>query len=292
MECSEVLALLSEAALGDLDAGPARELADHVRGCEACRSAEERTGRTLRALRGAPGVAPSVGRREAVVRAMSRERGTGGSRWTWIRWAAASAVFVGAMGAVFGVRSDRGFEFRVASVSGRVALLERSTGLWRAVSAGEVVHPGDRLVTEIGGMALLDLGTGTLHVDPESSLDFVSRRKLMLDRGRLSLEVRGSQDLAVSDTANNTLTVRAGRAEIGLYEAKGGAGVGGSQETKGQPARIPEPRMEVGRRLVARILEGEADLDGSLRQRLHVVSGQEGRFTFGGQPSTLEAENR
>jgi hypothetical protein len=292
MECSEVRALLSEAALGDLDAGPARQVADHMGGCEPCRAAQASTASTLAALRSVSEVAPSAQRRDAVVRAMSRVRGSGESRRTWFRWVAASAVFVLAIGAVLAVRSERGFDFRVASVSGRVELLERSTGLWRAVSVGDVARPGDRLVTQIGGIARLDLGAGTLHVGPESSLDFVSGRRIVLDRGQASVELHGMRDLVISDTANNTLTLRAGRVDVGLCEAKGSPMVGGSIEKKGEPSFIPAPHMEAARRLVARVMEGEADLDGSLRQRLHVIAGQEGKFNFGGQPSMVEPERK
>jgi hypothetical protein len=282
MECPEIRALLSEAALVDLDAGPARQVADHVRGCEPCRAAQASTASALAALRAVPETAPSAERRDAVVRAMSRAQGSGESRRAWFRWIAAAAVFVIAIVAVIVVRADRGFEFRVASVSGRVELLERSTGLWRAVSAGDEARPGDRLVTRLGGIALLDLGSGALHVEPESSLDFVSGRRVVLDRGRVSVELHGAKSLVISDTANDTLTIRSGRVDIGLREVKGQ--VGGSREVKGKPSFIPEPHEEVSLRLVARIVEGEVDLDGSHLQRLRAVAGEEGTFDSDGQP--------
>ena len=291
MECSEVRVLLSEAALGDLDAGPARQVADHVRGCEPCRAAQATTTSTLAALRAAPETAPSAARREAVVRSMSRAQGAGESRRTWFRWAAAAAVFVVAIVALLVVRAERGFEFRVANVSGRVELLERSTGLWRAVAAGDTARAGDRLVTQAGGIALLDLGPGAVHVEADSSLDFVSGRRIVLDRGRVSVEVQGSRDLVISDTANNTLTIRTGRVEVGLREVKGKK-VAASHEERGKAPFLPEAVEEVSRLLDARVVEGEADLDGSLRQRLHVVAGQVGTFNFHGQPSTGHPEKK
>lgn len=290
MECSEVQGLLSEAALGDLDEALARRVSDHVRTCNPCRAAEASAVSTLAALRSVPDTAPSTGRRESVVRAMSRARATGTSRRSWIRWAAAAALFACAVSALVVSGGDRDFDFRVAHVSGRVELLERSTGLWRPVSAGDTAHPGDRLVTQAGGIAMLDLGSGALHVEPDSSLDFVSGRRVVLDRGRISVEIHSPRELVVSDTANNTVSLRSGRAEIGLREVRGL--VAGSQETKDGRANLPPAREAVSRRLLTRVTEGEADLDGSHRQRLRAVAGQEGTFDFGGQPSTRDSERK
>ena len=288
MECAEVLKLLPEAALGDLDAGPARRVADHVKACEPCRAAQASLGSTLSALRGAGGVLPSAERREATVRAMVREPAARGSRRGWLRWAAAAGLVVAVAGAL--LSSDRGFEFRVASVTGRVEVIDRSTGLCRPVAPGEFVRPGDHLVAQPGGIALLDLGAGELHVGPETSLDFISGRKIVLSRGRITAALRGSRDLVLSDTANNTVTLRAGQVEIGLREVRGT--VAGAREEKGKTAVLPSPHEEIARRLVARVIEGEADLDGSHRQRLRVSAGQEGTFDFGGQPSPRVPETQ
>jgi len=292
MECSEVRGMLSEAALGDLDEAVAGRVAEHVRGCAECRAAQSTAASVLSALRGAPVMAPSTVRREAVVRAMGRVRVSGPGRSSWLRWGAAAAVFAVAVSAMVVFGGDRGFEFRAASVTGRVELLDRSTGLWRAVVPGEVVRPGDRLVTQVGGFALLDFGTGDCHLnlEPDSSLDFVSGRRIVLDRGRISVEVHASRELVISDTANNTVSLRSGRVEIGLREVKGL--VAGSQETKDGVVRIPAAREAVSRRLQARVTEGEADLDGSHRQRLRAVAGQDGTFDFGGQPSTRDPEKK
>ena len=61
--------------------------------------------------------------------------------------------------------------------------------------------------------------------------------------------------------------------------------MGGSVETKGGKSVLPPPHEEISKRLFLRVIEGEADLDGSHRQRLRVVSGQKGTFDFGGQPT-------
>jgi hypothetical protein len=290
MECTEIREALSEAALGDLDEAVARRVDAHVEGCAACRGARSSVATVLSALQGSPGMGPSIGRRETVVRAMARARGIRPRRSSWLRWGAAAAVFAMAVSALVTFGGERGFDIRVAQVAGPVELLERSTGLWRPVGPGDVVHPGDRLVTQSGGMALLDLGTGACHLEPESSLDFVSGRRIVLDRGRLSVDLHASRMLVISDTANNTVSLRSGRVEIGLREVKGK--VAGFQETKEGVVRTP-PALEISsRRLTARVVDGEADLDGSHRQRLRAVAGQEGTFDFGGQPSTHESEKR
>lgn len=290
MECSEVRGTMSEAALGDLDEAVASRVAEHLRLCGGCRAAQASTASVLGALRELPEMPPSTTRREAVVRAMARTRPSGSTRSGWIRWGAAAAVFAVAVSALVSFGGERGFEFRAAHVTGRVELLERSTGLWRPVSPGDVLRPGDRLVTQAGGIILLDLGTGACHVEPDSSLDVVSSRRLVIDRGRMSVELQASRELVLSDTANNTVSLRSGRVEIGLREVKGL--VAASQETREGVVRLPAPIEVVSRRLQARVLEGEASLDGSHRQRLRAVAGQEGSFDFGGQPSTRDSERK
>ena len=113
----------------------------------------------------------------------------------------------------------------------------------------------------------------------------------MLVRGHVMAELHATHDLVISDTANNTVTLRGGRVEIGLREVKGGR-IGGSVETRGEPPHLPPPVEVVSQRLVAQVLEGEADLDGSHRQRLRVVSGEEGTFDFGGKPKTSAWEKK
>jgi hypothetical protein len=284
VECSEVRKLLSEAALGDLDAEPARRVAEHVKACDPCRAAQASLSSTVAALRGVADVVPSAERREAAVRAMSREHAVPPRRPRLV-WAMAASIFILIAGAAAVLLSERGFDFRVANVSGGV---ERIGGA--VVSAGDVLRPGDHLVTQKGGLILIDVGSGALHVGPDSSLDFVSSRKVVLVRGQLVVDLHATRDLVVSDTANNTLTLRSGRVEVGLHEVK--AWYGGSLETKGQPPHLPPPREVVSQRLTARVVEGEADLDGSHRQRLRVVSGQEGRFNFEGTPSTQGWEKK
>jgi hypothetical protein len=290
MECTEIREALSEAALGDLDEAVARRVDAHVEGCAACRGARSSVATVLSALQGAPGMGPSIGRRETVVRAMARARGSRPRRSSWLRWGAAAAVFALAVCALVTFGGERGFDIRVASVAGRVELLERSTGLWRPLGPGDEVHPGDRVVTQAGGIVLLDLGTGSCHLEPESSLDFVSGRRIVLDRGRVAVDLHASRMLVISDTANNTVSLRSGRVEIGLLEAKGR--VAGSQETREGVVRMPSAVQISARLLSARMIDGEADLDGSHRQRLRLVAGQEGTFDFGGKPSTHESEKR
>ena len=50
----------------------------------------------------------------------------------------------------------------------------------------------------------------------------------------------------------------------------------------------PVPKVDLARRLAARVFDGEAELGGSYRQCLRVSSGEEGNFDISGQPQTAE----
>src|SRR5258706_198577 len=113
----------------------------------------------------------------------------------------------------------------------------------------------------------------------------VARRRVTLDRGRLLAVApeNGSELLVVTDTANNSATVT-GRVELALRDVA--AHLAGSMEEKGSEPVLPKSKVQVQRSLVARVQSGEAALGGARDQRLRASTGQEGLFSFGGQPST------
>jgi len=290
MNCSDVLKLLPELALGDLDAEPAAGVAAHLRTCEACRAENDALGRTVNLMRVTQPVSPSTERRTVTVAAMARAHAAEAPRrsLSWAPWATAAAFLL----AVVAALSSRtgGPAFSVAQVSGRALLLERRTGVWRPVSAGEMISVGDRLVTEPGGFVRLSADGAELSLDQDSSFDVVAPRRVTLDRGRVLAVVSGpsAEPLIVTDTANHSAVVK-GRVELALREVTGL--LAGSVESRNQPPILPPARKEVRRHLVARVAEGEVRLNGSEDQRLHAAAGQEGTFTFVGQPATAPLED-
>jgi hypothetical protein len=293
MMCTDFRKFLPEAALGDLDAEPAAQVAAHLSSCADCRTAQASISKTVSRLRSAAPASPSTERRSAVVAAMARAHAELAEkkllvrpRRVWAPYVAAAAAFLLLVGApLFRLRS---WSLQVASLQGRADLLDRSTGTWRPLSAGEKVRVGDRLVTQPGALVELVSGANRVWVDQETSIDLVDVSALALDRGRLCVVVVGAADepLRVSDLGNNVIRVPEGRVELGLREVQ--AMVGGSRETREGPAVLPEARTEVSRRLVARVDRGAAELRGAQDQRLRAQPGQSGTFDFGGQPATAE----
>ncbi len=286
MKCTDVRDLLPGAALGDLDAEPAREVEKHLADCPECRAERAGLAATVGALRAAPALDPSTERRLAAAAAMAKaqagvaERLLVRPRRAWRGWAAAAAVAVLAAGVAAALRrAPAGPEFQVASVTGRADLLRRDRGAWRPLVPGEAVRAGDRILTGSGTVARLEFGGGSVTLDQNASVEIFPAGRLALDRGRLFVDVREplAQPLSVQDTAGNFVSVRQGGLEAELYEASG--------VVLGYPGS-PEPRKEAAPRLAARVASGEADLGGAHQQRLRVSAGQEGRFSFGGQPST------
>src|SRR5438045_7475185 len=140
MMCSDVRKLLPDLALGDLDAGPAADIAAHLQGCAACRSESGAIARTLNVLRAAPTAAPSTERRSAAAAAMARAHAEQSERLlirrprSWAPWATAAA-FLLAVAAALSVRGG-GTAFTVAKVTGGAELLDRETGSWKIAVPG------------------------------------------------------------------------------------------------------------------------------------------------------------
>jgi anti-sigma factor RsiW len=293
MICADVRILLPELALGDLDAEPAAEVRVHMTACDACRAAQAAMLRTVTLLKSPASLSPSTERRSAAVAAMARthteqvERLLVRPRRRWAPWVAAAAAFL-----VLVVAPQirlRGASMTVAALGGRADRLDRSSGTWHPLAAGEQVSVGDRLVTQPGCIVELSAGPHRLWLDQETSIDLVAALSVALDRGRLCIRAEQSapDPIRVSDTANNLVQVRSGRVEIGLREVQ--AMVGGSHESRMGETLLPAARTQVSRRLTARVGDGVAELRGSQDQRLRATSGQSGTFDFGGQPATGSA---
>jgi hypothetical protein len=122
-------------------------------------------------------------------------------------------------------------------------------------------------------------------MDQDSSVEIGAVRRVAFDRGRMMAVTpeSGAEPLEITDLGNNIVRVR-GRAELSLREVR--AAVGGSQEKRGAPAVMPEPKIEVRRSLVVRVQSGEAVLGGAREQRLYALAGEEGKFQFEGKPET------
>ncbi len=288
MTCSDVRKALSGLALGDLDAEPAAVVHAHLKSCPECRAEDAAIGRTLGALRRAVPVAPSTERRSAAVAAMLRAHGdqaetllTRRRPVAWIPLAAA-AVFLLVVAAALNLRAG-GTPFTVSTVTRSANFRDRESGDWRPVLGGMTFSSGDRLVTEKGCKMRLSAGGAELLLDEETELEIVAPRRFTLEAGRVLVVSPASETLIVSDRANNAVHV-AGRAEVSLREIK--ASVAGSYEKKGQKPVVPDPTTLVKKSLVARVEKGEVALDGDRDQRLRASAGQQGTFTFGGQPET------
>jgi hypothetical protein len=289
MTCSDVRKALSGLALGDLDAEPAAELGAHLKSCAECRAEEAAIGRTLGALRRAAPVAASTERRSAAVAAMLRAHGDQAERLlvrrrpvAWIPLGAA-AGFLLIVAAALNLRAS-GTPFTVANVTRSANYRDQQSGDWRPVLGGMSFSVGDRLVTEKGCKMRLTAGDTEFILDEETEVDFVAPRRFTLETGRVLVSAAASDGLVVSDRANNAVRV-AGRAELSLREVRGGI-VGGTKEVRGQTPVIPEPFTVFKKSLVARVEQGEVALDGERDQRLRAAAGQQGTFTFGGQPET------
>ncbi|HVR87638.1 MAG TPA: zf-HC2 domain-containing protein [Planctomycetota bacterium] len=290
MTCTDIRKHLPELGLGDLDAEPAAAIAAHLAICVDCRAAKERIGKTIGLLRSVPAAPPSTERRSAAVAAMARAHAERSEkllvrpRRTWAPWIAAAAAFLILVSA--SQLRMRSWSLEVASLKGRADLLDRSSGTWRPLAAGEKVRVGERLVTQPG--TVVDLVAGPHHVwlDQETSVELVDVLSLALDRGRLCVAVDPSagESLRISDISNNVVRVPGGRVEVSLRDVQ--AMVAGSHESRQGQAVIPAPRTESSRRLVARVDRGVAELRGTQDQRLRAAAGQQGSFDFAGQPST------
>jgi hypothetical protein len=288
MTCSDVRKALSGLALGDLDAEPAAEVQAHLKSCAECRTEEAAIGRTLGALRRAAPLAPSTERRSAAVAAMLRAHGDQAEKllvrrsFSWFPLAAAAAFLLVVVTAL--TLRGGGTVFTVAKINGSAKLLDRGAGISHPVVDGTTIAVGDRLVTQPGGRVRLVSGSTELFLDEESSVDFVGPRRVMLDGGRVLAITPTSDVLVITDIANNAVHI-SGRVELSLREVKGG-NIGGTREVKGQTPMIPEPITVFKKSLVARVEQGEIALDGERDQRLRASAGQQGMFTYRGQPET------
>jgi hypothetical protein len=308
MECSEALKLLPGAALGELDAEPARALAAHLESCEACRSAKTPLDAAAAALRAPSSLSGSTRRREAAASAMAAAYEEEVERRLFLRKrrllpgrvAAAVLLAAAAAGAAFlwgRPGAEPKVDLRVAEVRGRSDVFRAAEGKWCALAAGERVAAGDRVITQQDAGVRFEVSLprsgralGSLFVDADAAVARVDGSRLALDRGRLFLDFReaGPEPFVVSDTANNRVAVRQGRIEVGLREVR--ALVGGwkeSQQDRG--TRAAEARPDVARRLAARVESGRAELWGSHGQCLVAEAGQEGAFELGGKPETKES---
>jgi hypothetical protein len=275
--CEKFRPLLSEWALGDLDAEPARDVRAHLASCAACRVEEASVSRTLGLLKS--DLPPSTTRRLKVVEAMVEARGGAGpSRRTWMAAAAGAVAAAGA--ALIWSASAPDASLRATAVAGRADLFRTAEGVGRPLLPGERVRPGDRVVVAGGGEARLEGRGVTLVLGSAAAIGLASDGRIALERG--SLRAEGS--VSVLDTFNDQVTLRSGRAWIGLREVRGQ--VAGSFETRDGDAATPKPRDVTTQRLTVKVDQGEADLDGSQRQRLVARPGQEGSFEFDGRPFT------
>jgi hypothetical protein len=289
MTCSDVRKVLSDLALGDLDAEPAADLAAHLASCADCRAEEAAVGRTLNLLKKAPAVAASTERRSAAVAAMARAHADQSERLlvrrrpvAWIPLAAA-AVFLLALAAALNLRGS-GAVFTVTGVAGAGAkVLDREAGRVHPVLDGMTLTVGDRLVTEPGCRVRLVSGASQIVLDEDSAVDIVAARRVMLDGGKLLAVSPPTEILVITDMANNSVRV-SGRVELSLREVTGK--VAGLVQEPGQTPVVPEPTVVKKKTLVARVQYGDVALDGDRDQRLRASAGQEGKFNISGQPET------
>jgi len=127
-------------------------------------------------------------------------------------------------------------------------------------------------------------GAAEICLDENTSVDIVAPRRITLDAGRLLAVAPPSDLLVITDTANNSVRV-SGRVELSLRDVP--AMVAGSLEDPKRGVRVvPEPTVETKKTLVAKVQYGEVALDGDRDQRLRASTGQEGKFSFSGQPQT------
>ncbi len=287
MKCDDVRRHLPDLALGDLDAEPRGAVGEHLEACAPCRSEREALGRAVSALgAGALPLAPSTRRREAAVQAMARahaERPAARPFRGWLPWAAAAAAF-----AALGLALLRPAPPVLAAVSGTADLDRGTAGRWTPLAPGDVLRPGDRLIAR--GELRLSLEGGTLVLDPETALTVLPAGRVSLDLGRVRAEFgpEARRALTITDTGNNSVTLRRGRIEAALRRVP--HGVAGARQEKDGARDLPAPRMESAQLLVVVVSEGEADLDGSYEQRVRLKAGQKGMFSIDGQPSAAPLE--
>ena len=276
--CDDVRPRLTELALGDLDAEPARDVREHLARCAACRAEQAAADRTLGLLKSA--LPPSTERRMAAVQAMSEARGEAPSRRSWV-FAAAAAVLM-ASGSLVWIASSPSPGLRAAAVVGGADVFRTSEGLGTPLAAGDRLHPGDRVVAAGGGEVRLEGQGISIVLESAAAVGLAADGRVSLERGTLRVESSGARPVKILDTMNNVVTVRVGRASVRLRDVR----VLGTFETRGEDAPAPQPREVTTQRLSVRIASGEADLDGSHGQRLRVTSGQEGGFEVDGRPFT------
>ncbi|HEX7896410.1 MAG TPA: zf-HC2 domain-containing protein [Planctomycetota bacterium] len=276
--CEEIRPRLTELALGDLDAEPARDVRAHLARCAACRAEEAAASRTLGLLKTA--VPPSTERRLATVEAMLGARAAAPSRRSWV-FAAAAGVLV-ASGSLVWVASSPGPGLRATAVVGGADVFRTSEGRGTPLAAGDRLHPGDRVVAAGGGEVRLEGQGISIVLESAAAVGLAADGRIALERGTLRVETSGARPVKILDTMNNLVTVRVGRASIQLRDVR----VLGTFETRGQDVPAPAPREVTRQRLSVKLASGEADLDGSHGQRLRVTPGQEGGFEVDGRPFT------
>lgn len=277
MSCDDVRPRLTELALGDLDAEPARDVREHLAGCAACRVEEAAAGRTLGLLKTT--LPPSTERRLVAVQAMVEAREAAPSRRRWLAVAAAALAAAG-LALVWAPWRSSG-AWTAAEVVGRAERFRASQGRFAPLAPGDRIAAGDRVVV-VGGSVRLERRGASVTLDPGTSMGLMADGRLALERG--SLRIEASAAVSVLDTVNDTVTIRRGRATLGLRQVRGM--IAGSFETQGEGVTAPAAREVTADRLTVKLAEGEADLDGSHRQRLRLTSGQEGGFEFDGRPFT------
>jgi hypothetical protein len=361
MKCSEAMKRMRAATFGELEAGAAKELEEHLRGCAECRLEQAALAEAAKALKALTLLERSPERQEAAAGAMAREwERVQERRWErprrrWARAAGAAAVAALAAGALL-AWPRAGLELVATRVGGRAQVVRAGTG--GALRPGDAVRSGDRVVTEAGAVVHFEVDGGLVHADQDSAFAVGPGRRLMVDRGRVCVDLPSvCAGLLVADTAGNAVEVTQGRVEVGMRNLYGlvggdvverpapvadaavkledvpfeqaaaevarrsgreisaanpetaqgkvtfyGRAAGGAELydefvramerqhvaiTRGVArAFIPAARMDVSRRLFARVESGEALLRGSHQQRLRATAGQEGRFDLGGTPET------
>lgn len=277
--CDDVRLRLTELALGDLDAEPARDLREHLAGCAACRVEEAAAARTLGLLKSA--LPPSTERRLVAVQAMVEARHAAPSRRRWL-WSAAAALAAAGLALAWAPWRASG-SWTAAEVVGRAERFRASEGRFSPLAPGERIGAGDRVMV-VGGSVRLERRGASIALEPGTSMGLMADGRLALERGSLRVETTGAAAVSVLDTVNDTVTIRRGRATLGLRQVRGM--IAGSFETQGEGPTAPAAREVTAERLTVKLAEGEADLDGSHRQRLRLTSGQEGGFEFDGRPFT------
>jgi len=309
MDCRRIRDLLPGFALGDLDAEPAQAVREHLEGCPGCRAESLSLGSASEALRAAGSLPGSERRREAAVAAMGKAHDEEAERRLFPRrrarrgvWVAAAFLGAAAAGALWGIRllADRPAVFRAVEVAGRADLFRSAEGRWLPLAAGGHWEPGDRLVTPPGAFVRFEIrapgrgeGAGELCVDGDTSVARIGGSRIALDRGRLFLDLRErlpSGGLSLSDTANNRVDLAWGCLEAGLREVRAVVAVW-RESREGRASGAPGGlRPDVARRLVARVMAGEALLTGARGRVLPAGAGQEGGFDLGGNPETRGAQ--